>query len=53
MDYDAAFREVGYFTVKVTSAKVRSKQCSGAILIKFIFLVKVFKIIHSFEKKIS
>ena len=35
------------------SAKVMSKQCSGAILISLFFQIKVFKVVHSVERKIS
>ena len=33
------------------SAKVTSKQCSGAILISLFFRIKLFKVIHSVERK--
>ena len=35
------------------AAKVMSKQCLGAILISLFFWIKLFKVIHSVERKIS
>ena len=35
------------------SAKVTSKQCSNAILIGLFFRIKLFKVIHSVERKTS
>ena len=34
------------------SAKETSKQCSGVTLISLFFMIKLFKVIHSVERKI-